>query len=151
MLCNLLFILHSTIYYGILNFRTKFLAKTTRRCICGPAISSASKEYSWCPEGLADQDEKDAADPSVKPGHQLLLKSAKVGEVSVLQVESESYSISKVYRIGGRRIQSNYQFITPIIAMRGEEDHHVDIPIRHHQADPNSGQHCGKCGNFYSR
>ena len=73
MLCNLLFILHSTIYYGILNFRTKFLAKTTRRCICGPAISSASKQYSWCPEGPADHDDEDVGDTSVKPSHRLLL------------------------------------------------------------------------------
>ena len=59
----------------------------------------ASKEYSWCPEDPADQDDED---PSVKPGHQLLLNSAvlipsaKAGEVTVVQVESEVYYNSKV-------------------------------------------------------
>ena len=51
------------------------------------------------PRGSADQDDKD---PSVKPGHQLLLNSAvlmpsaKAGEVIVVQVESEVYYNSKV-------------------------------------------------------
>ena len=55
--------------------------------------------YSWCPEDPADQDDED---PSVKPGHQLLLNSAvlmpsaKAGEVIVVQVESEVYYNSKV-------------------------------------------------------
>ena len=51
-------------------------------------FSGAGKEYSWCLEDRADQDEEDAADPSVKPGHRLLLKfavlmhRAKAGEES---------------------------------------------------------------------
>ena len=63
-------------------------------------FSGANKEYTWCPEDPADQD--DEADPSVKPGHQLLLNSAvlmpsaKAGEVIVVQVESEVYYNSKV-------------------------------------------------------
>ena len=65
-------------------------------------FSGASKEYSWCPEDPADQDDEDAEDPSVKPGHRLLLKSAvlmpsaKAGEVSVVQVETEGYNNTKV-------------------------------------------------------
>ena len=59
-------------------------------------FSGASKEFSWCPDNPADQD--DAADPSVKLGNLLLLKSmvlmpsAKAGEESVVQVESEGYN-----------------------------------------------------------
>ena len=65
-------------------------------------FSGANKEYTWCPEDPADQDDEDAEDPSVKPGHRLLLKSAvlmpsaKAGEVSVVQVETEGYNNSKV-------------------------------------------------------
>ena len=65
-------------------------------------FSGASKEYSWCPEDPADQDDEDAADPRVKPGHRPLLKfavlmhSAKAGEESVVQVESEVYNNCKV-------------------------------------------------------
>ena len=88
-------------------------------------FSGASKEYSWCPEDPADQDDEDAEDPSVKPGHRLLLKSAvlmpsaKAGEASVVQVETEGYNNTKV--------------VTPIVAMRGGEDHqqYVDILIPH--------------------
>ena len=65
-------------------------------------FSGASKEFSWCPDNPADQD--DAADPSVKLGNLLLLllksmvlmHSAKAGEVSVVQVESEVYNNCKV-------------------------------------------------------
>ena len=39
-------------------------------------FSGASKEYSWCPNDPADHDDEDAADPSVKPCHRLLLMSA---------------------------------------------------------------------------
>ena len=65
-------------------------------------FSAASKEYSWCPQHPAGQDDEDAADPSVKPGHRPLLKSmvlmpsAKADEESVVQVESEVYNNCKV-------------------------------------------------------
>ena len=60
-------------------------------------FSGASKQYSWYPGDPADQDDED-----VKPGSQLLLKSvvlmpsAKAGEESVVQVESEGYNNCKV-------------------------------------------------------
>ena len=61
----------------------------------------------------------------MKPGNRLLLKSAvlmpsaKAGEASVVQVETEGYNNTKV--------------VTPIVAMRGGEDHqqYVDILIPH--------------------
>ena len=62
----------------------------------------ASKEYSWCPEDPAGQDDEDAADPSIKTGNRLLLKSvvlmhsAKAGKESVVQVKSEGYNNCKV-------------------------------------------------------
>ena len=65
-------------------------------------FSGASKEYSWCPQDPADQNDEDGVDPGVKPGHWLLLKSAvpmhsaKAGEESVVQVESEVYNNCKV-------------------------------------------------------
>ena len=52
-------------------------------------FSGASKEYSWCPQHPAGQDDEDVGDPSVKPRHRLLLMSAvlmpsvKAGEASV--------------------------------------------------------------------
>ena len=65
-------------------------------------FSGAGKQYSWCPEDRADQDDEDAADPSIKTGNQLLLKSvvlmpsAKAGKESVVQVKSEGYNNCKV-------------------------------------------------------
>ena len=65
-------------------------------------FSGASKEYSWCPQHPAGQDDEDAADPSFKLGNRLLLKfavlmhSAKADEESVVQVESEVYNNCKV-------------------------------------------------------
>ena len=76
------------LYYGIFYFSTKF--------------SGAGKQYSWCPDDPADQDDEDAFDPSIKLGNLLLLKSmvllpsAKAGEESVVQVESEVYNNCKV-------------------------------------------------------
>ena len=65
-------------------------------------FSGTSKEYSWCPEDRTVQDDEDAADPSVRPGNQLLLQSmvlmhrAKAGKESAVQVESEGYNNCKV-------------------------------------------------------
>ena len=65
-------------------------------------FSGATKQYSWCPEDHAVQDDEDAADPSIKTGNRLLLKSvvlmpsAKAGKESVVQVESEVYNNCKV-------------------------------------------------------
>ena len=75
-------------------------------------FSGASKEYSWCPEDPADQDDED---PSVKPGRQMLLNSAvlmpsaKAGEVTVVQVESEvNYNSKVLFCFVLKVIQSNY-------------------------------------------
>ena len=62
-------------------------------------------------------------DPSVKPGHRLLLKSAilmptaKEGDVSIVQIESEGYNKAKV--------------VTPIVAMKAGADYqqYVDVLI----------------------
>ena len=65
-------------------------------------FSAASKEYSWCPQDPADQNDEDGPDPGMKPGHWLLLKSAvlmpsaKACKESVVQVESEVYNNCKV-------------------------------------------------------
>ena len=62
-------------------------------------FSGASKEYSWCPQHPADQNDEDGPDPGMKPGHWLLLKSAVLmhsAKESVVQVESEVYNNCKV-------------------------------------------------------
>ena len=60
-------------------------------------FSAASKEYSWCPQDPADQNDEDGPDPGMKPGNRLLLKSAVLmhaphqggrGERGAVQVES---------------------------------------------------------------
>ena len=88
-------------------------------------LTAGDKEHVWAPEDPADNDDDDRDDPSVKPGHRLLVKSsilmptAKKDEVSIIQVESEGYNKSKV--------------VTPICAMRGGGDHqqYVDLLIPH--------------------
>ena len=94
----------------------------------GATFTSANKEFTWSPEesekdGATEEEDKD--DPSVKPGHRLLLKTAvlmpeaKKDDVCILQVESEGYNKTKV--------------ITPIVAMRGGADHqlYVDVLVPH--------------------
>ena len=39
-------------------------------------LSGANKEFSLSPEDPADSKEDDEADPSMKPGHRLLIKTA---------------------------------------------------------------------------
>jgi len=90
-------------------------------------LTNADKEYSWEPQDPADEEDKedDKDDPSVKPGHRLLLKSAilmptaKDGDVSIVQIESEGYNKSKV--------------VTPIVAMKAGADYqqYVDVLIPH--------------------
>lgn len=94
----------------------------------GATFTAANKEFTWSPEesekdGATEEEDKD--DPSVKPGHRLLLKTAvlmpeaKKDDVCILQVESEGYNKAKV--------------ITPIVAMRGGTDHqlYVDVLVPH--------------------
>ena len=67
-------------------------------------FSGASKEYSWCPEDPADQDDEDAADPSVKPRHRppaaAHVRGADAqrlcGRGERLQVETDVYNNTKV-------------------------------------------------------
>merc|ERR1711970_768286 len=60
-------------------------------------------------------------DPSVKPGHRLLIKaavlmpSAKVNEVTIVQVESEGYKKEKV--------------VVPICAMKGGQNLHQYVDL----------------------
>jgi len=89
-------------------------------------FTAANKELVWNPEESekdGDTEEEDKDDPSVKPGHRLLLKNAvlmpeaKKDDVCIIQVESEGYNKIKV--------------ITPIIAMKGGADYqqYVDILV----------------------
>jgi len=69
------------------------------------------------------EENKEGEEKDVKPGHRLLIKSAilmptaKDGEVSIVQVESEGYKEEKV--------------IAPMVAMKGGKDYqrYVDILI----------------------
>merc|ERR1711915_587058 len=86
-------------------------------------MGGANKEYNWNPEDPSDSKEDDENDPSVKPGHRLLIKSAvlmpsaKVDEVTIVQIESEGYKKQKVE--------------VPICAMTGGKDYqtYVDLLI----------------------
>merc|ERR1719319_1660523 len=77
-------------------------------------LTQAAKSYQWRAE-----------DPSVKPGHRLLIKSAilmpgaKKDEVNIVRIESEGF--------GGQQVS------VPMVAMRGGEDlqTYVDILVPH--------------------
>jgi len=87
------------------------------------SLSGATKEYTWAPDDPADVAEDDEKDPSVKPGHKLLIKSAilmpsaKTDEVTIVQIESEGYNKQKV--------------VVPICAMKGGSDlqQYVDLLV----------------------
>ena len=93
----------------------------------GATFTGANKEFVWDSEsektGASEEEERD--DPSVKPGHRLILKNAilmpeaKKDEVCLIQVESEGYNKTKV--------------ITPVVAMKGGEHYqqYVDLLIPH--------------------
>merc|ERR1712243_119821 len=84
-------------------------------------LSGATKEYTWNPEDPADTAEDDEKDPSVKPGHRLLIKaavlmpSAKTDEVTIVQIESEGYNKEKV--------------VVPICAMKGGHNYHQYVDL----------------------
>jgi len=88
-------------------------------------LTQAAKSYQWSPEDPSDLQGDEAADPSVKPGHRLLIKSAilmpgaKKDEVNIVRIESEGF--------GGQQVS------VPMVAMRGGEDlqTYVDILVRH--------------------
>jgi hypothetical protein len=77
-------------------------------------LNAETKEFSWNPEDPSDTKEDDDADPSVKPGHRLLIKTAvlmptsKKDEVTIVQIEGDGYNKSKV--------------VVPICAMKGGRD-----------------------------
>merc|ERR1712025_1320860 len=77
-------------------------------------LNSEKKEFSWSPEDPSDTKEDDVNDPSVKPGHRLLIKQAilmpeaKVDEVTVIQLEGEGFNKVKM--------------AVPICAMKGGRD-----------------------------
>ena len=86
-------------------------------------LSGASKEFIWAPEDPADQQEDDESDPSVKPGHRLLIKNsilmpnATKDEVSIIELETEGYNKTKI--------------VVPIVAMRGGKDYsqYIDLLV----------------------
>jgi len=86
-------------------------------------LSGETKEFSWSPEDPADTKDDDENDPSVKPGHRLLIKTAilmptaKKDEVTIVQIEGEGYNKSKV--------------MVPICAMKGGKDtqQYVDLLV----------------------
>merc|ERR1719209_1820419 len=69
----------------------------------------------------ADTAEDDEKDPSVKPGHRLLIKaavlmpSAEKDEVTIVQIESEGYKKEKV--------------VVPICAMKGGQNLHQYVDL----------------------
>merc|ERR1719209_1352085 len=69
----------------------------------------------------ADTAEDDEKDPSVKPGHRLLIKaavlmpSAKVDEITIVKIESEGYKKEKV--------------VVPICAMKGGQNLHQYVDL----------------------
>merc|ERR1712071_318700 len=75
----------------------------------------------WNPEDPADIQDDNESDPSVKPGHRLLIKTAilmpeaKEGEVTIVQIESEGYNGAKV--------------VVPIVAMRGGKDRQMYLDL----------------------
>ena len=86
-------------------------------------LTGASKEFIWAPEDPADDQEDDESDPSVKPGHRLLIKNsvlmptATKDEVSIIELETEGYNKTKI--------------VVPIVAMRGGKDYsqYIDLLV----------------------
>merc|ERR1712055_56691 len=85
------------------------------------SLTAANKEFTWAPEDTSDTKDDDENDPSVKPGHRLLIKSAvlmpsaKVDEVTIVQIESEGYNKKQV--------------VVPICAMKGGADYQQYIDL----------------------
>merc|ERR1711887_230884 len=84
-------------------------------------LDASNKEFSWNPEDPSDVKDDDEADPSVKPGHRLLVKSAllmpsaKKDEVTIVQIEGDGYNKGKV--------------VVPIVAMKGGSDHQMYVDL----------------------
>merc|ERR1712126_37475 len=84
-------------------------------------LDAEKKELVWAPEDPADTKEDSEDDPSVKPGHRLLIKqailppSAKKDEVSIIQLEGEGFNKTKI--------------TVPICAMKGGRDYQQMIDL----------------------
>merc|ERR1712098_1017436 len=84
-------------------------------------LDASNKEFSWNPEDPSDVKDDDEADPSVKPGHRLLVKSAllmpsaKKDEVTIVQIEGDGYNKGKV--------------VVPVVAMKGGSDHQIYVDL----------------------
>jgi len=87
-------------------------------------LDKTTKEFQWSPEDPSDaKDDDDKEDPTLKPGHRLLIKNAilmpeaKKDEVTVLQIECDGYNKKKV--------------TAPIVAMKGGVDHqrYIDLLV----------------------
>eukprot|EP00088_Acartia_fossae_P044025 TRINITY_DN4665_c0_g1_i1.p1 TRINITY_DN4665_c0_g1~~TRINITY_DN4665_c0_g1_i1.p1 ORF type:complete len:258 (-),score=114.26 TRINITY_DN4665_c0_g1_i1:100-873(-) len=89
-------------------------------------LDSSNKEYSWDPSDPADQDKEDEEDedPSCKPNHRLLVKTAllhpeaKSDEVTILQIETKGYKDEKVktpfvMMKGGGKVQQYLDLLVP--------------------------------------
>lgn len=65
-------------------------------------LDGTNKEFSWKPTDPADEDTEDEEDPSCKPNHRLLIKTAILhpdaakDEVTMLQIETKGYKEEKV-------------------------------------------------------
>jgi len=73
-------------------------------------LDANTKEYEWSPKDPSDEDSEDEEDPSCKPNHRLLIKTAILhpeaakDEVTMLQIETKGYKDAKV--------------LTPFLAMK---------------------------------
>eukprot|EP00088_Acartia_fossae_P001612 TRINITY_DN10638_c0_g1_i1.p1 TRINITY_DN10638_c0_g1~~TRINITY_DN10638_c0_g1_i1.p1 ORF type:complete len:169 (-),score=72.98 TRINITY_DN10638_c0_g1_i1:56-562(-) len=78
------------------------MATTEEEYLWSCTLTGTNKEYIWAPGDDDKDDDDDDHDPSVKPGHRLLIKSgilmpgAKDGEVNIVQLESTGYNKVKV-------------------------------------------------------
>jgi len=85
------------------------------------SLTEASKDFDWSPEDPSDVKDDDESDPTVKPGHRLLVKSAilmpsaKKDEINIVQIEGEGYNKEKV--------------IVPIVAMKGGADYQTYVDL----------------------
>jgi len=86
-------------------------------------LDADTKEYEWCPKDPSDEDSEDEEDPSCKPNHRLLIKTAILHpeaakeEVTMLQIETKGYQKTKV--------------VTPFVAMKSGTNlqQYVDVLI----------------------
>merc|ERR1719457_399138 len=86
-------------------------------------LDANTKEYEWCPKDPSDEDSEDEEDPSCKPNHRLLIKTAILhpeaakDEVTMLQIETKGYK--------------NAKLLTPFVAMKSGTNlqQYVDVLV----------------------